>query len=126
MADIESDKVFVKLNTFEATEYKKRVLEMVEGLIHAEISSKKFCDLRIKEKKIVSRLKNDLKDIHRDVQKLHAKLPHKIHHKEEHTPLKETKEHPKEKSVKKSKKLSKAVRYKVELEEIKAKLSKLG
>ncbi len=128
--DVEEDKVYFKLDAAEANEHKKEVLEVTESFIQAEIALRKFNDYRIRERKMVSRLKNDLKDIYKGLQKFAEKLPQKIHHREKHTSLGQTgievnEKHRKEKK-KMSKNISQAMRYKIELEEIRAKIAKLS
>ena len=92
--DIEENKVFLKFDASEISECKKEVLEIVESLIQAEIASRKFSELRIRERKIVSRLKNEIKSVYKDMKKLPEEMPHRIRHREKE----EFQEEPREKS----------------------------
>jgi len=131
MMDIEENKVFLKFDASEISECKKEVLEIVESLIQAEIASRKFSELRIRERKMVSRLKNDLKIIYNDLKKLPEELPRRIHHREKkefpEEFIEDNKSHKESnKKIKNVKKISDSERYMKELEDIREKIARFG
>ena len=132
MDGIEDNKIFFKLDASESVEYKREILEIVESLIKAEIASKKFSELRAREKKIISRIKNDLKSIHKDMRKVTEELPHKIHHREKEeypeadVAKKEINAYKSNKKKDNGKNMSDSERYMKELEDIREKIARLS
>lgn len=124
MEDIEKDKVYFGLDAAEATEHKKEILEIVESLIKSEIASEKLNEFRIRERKMVSRLKNDLKEVCKDMHKFSEEIPHRVHHRE--ISIHPAEKIDKEEKKKISKKISKARRYSEELQDIGKKIAKLS
>ena len=127
MDGIEDNKIFFKLDASESVEYKREILEIVESLIKAEIASKKFSELRAREKKIISRIKNDLKSVHKDMRKINFwALDCLKGNPEADIKKKEINVYKSNKKKDNEKNMSDSERYMKELEDIREKIARLS
>lgn len=141
MKDIDSEKVYIRLEPAESIEYKKRILEILINLIQSQIISKRFGEIRKAEVKMVRQLNIHMGGMHTDLDQIFEQLPKRAHAKREEWDEKlkarkrgagriGTMEEEKEAWGKKEfmipKTTSKEKRYQMELERIKAMLGRLG
>jgi len=125
MAKVESKKVYVKIEPSEAIEAKRNLLESMVHLINMLVASKKFKRLRKDELTAVRQGKTEAPEIIEDIEKLQEKLPQMEKPIEKHMP--KTKIRGRRKvTIVTEKHIGKTEKYRMELEDIKAKLAELG
>lgn len=83
MTEIESEKVFVRLEPAQSIESKRKVLGMAINLIQAQIASKKFGEIRKAELKMMRQIKTDWKGIQNDVDKILEGIPKRVRKEKE-------------------------------------------
>jgi len=121
MVKIESKKVYVKLEPPEVIDAKRNVLESIAHLINMQIISKKLKRLSKDEVVAIEQEKIAVQEIIEDVKKLQEELPQKEKPAERCTEKVKVRE-----ATIVGKHISKEKRYRMELEDIKARLAKLG
>lgn len=128
MAKVESKKVYVRLEPSETVESRRNILESMARLIDMLMISKKFKRLRKEELSDIRKEKTAAQEIIEGIESLQEKLPQmeKLAERKHIGKIKAKKER-KEIAIRvPSHALSKSEKYKIELEEIKERLARLG
>lgn len=129
MKNVDSKSVYVRLESSESIEYKRKILEILISLIQSQIISKRFDEIRKADSKISTQLKTNFRTLHEDLNKLLENLPRRAETKDkewDESPMIKKKlgheEISKTPEIKPGKKTDK---YRIELEQIKAQLARL-
>lgn len=126
MARVESRKVYVRLEPSQAIESKRDILRSMANIINMLMISKKFKKLEKEELAAVRQGGTEVQGILEDIEKLQENLPgtEKVAEKE-HKGKRKTKI-VREVPPRVARRASKMQKYRMELEDIKARLAKLG
>ncbi len=126
MARVESRKVYVRLEPSQAIESKRDILRSMANIINMLMISKKFKKLEKEELAAVRQGRTEVQRILEDIEKLQENLPgtEKAAEKE-HKGKRKTKI-VREVPTRVARRVSKMQKYRMELEDIKARLAKLG
>lgn len=127
MAKVESGKVYVRIEPSQAIESRRNVLRSIANIINMLMISKKFKRLEKEGFTIVSQGKTDMQEILEDIEKLQEKLPGiEKPAEKEHAEKRKVKISRREFPMRAAKHASKMQKYRMELEDIKARLAKLS
>ena len=138
MRNVDSDKVYIRLNPSDSIGFKRTILEILINLIQSQIISKRFDEIRRVEVKSVGQLKSFMQGMNTDLDQIHEILPKRAKRTQDEwdeklklrkkTNLKEKEESSGIGGIKEfriPKTTSKEKRYQMELENIKAMLDRL-
>lgn len=75
MRNVDSDKVYIRLNPSDSIEFKRTILEILINLIQSQIISKRFDEIRKVEVKNVRQLKSFIEGMNTDLNQISEALP---------------------------------------------------